>query len=237
MSITDHAADTGAPAPLLVADLYADIADLATLAVGELDRGAWTDAYLLICGVSQLVADYLQPDPLSLRRATSVFAHGDARAGHVVARTITAPGAAALEQLTALRPGEGRLRRVQSALDDGLAALAEVMLGPIRVGLAKDDLIPIRHVCAQLSERAGELPKALREDVVRLPSCFRSFDQHPDDVVVLAGRFADANPDRSRPLLVVGIRTSGTYLAPLVCAALRTAGATDVCVWTVARGL
>ncbi len=228
MPKTDHATDAGGPEPLLVADLYADIAGLARLAVGELDRGAWTDAYLLICGVSQLVADYLQPDPLSLRRATSVFTKGDARAGHVVARTVTAPGAAALEQLTALRPGEGRLRRVQSALDDGLAALAEVMFGSPGAGLDHGDCVRLRYVCDQLSGRADELPTALRRDVVRLPSCFRSFDQHPDDVAALAGRFADAHPDRSRPLLVVGIRTSGTYLAPLVGATLRAEGYTDV---------
>ncbi len=230
LTITDHAAHADRPGPVLVADLYADIAGLARLAVSELDRGAWTDAYLLICGMSQLVADYLQPDPMSLRRATSVFAQGDARVGHLVARTVTAPSAAVLEHLAALRPAEGRLRRVQSALDDGLSALAGAVLGPAGAACDDRDLVPIRHVCTQLADRSGELPRALRDDVVRLPSCFRSFDQHPDDVRTLVGTFAaaDTDADRSQPLMVVGIRTSGTYLAPLVCAALAAGGYDDV---------
>ncbi|MBC3844356.1 hypothetical protein GXW82_41975 [Streptacidiphilus sp. 4-A2] len=39
-------------------------------------------------------------------------------------------------------------------------------------------------------------------------------------MVALAGRFAELHPDRERPLLVLGLRSSGGYLAPLLAAAL-----------------
>ncbi|WP_042376078.1 hypothetical protein [Streptacidiphilus melanogenes] len=50
--------------------------------------------------------------------------------------------------------------------------------------------------------------------------CFTRLGLRPADCVALAGRFAQAHPDRDRVLLVVGLRPEGSYLAPLVAAAL-----------------
>lgn len=50
------------------------------------------------------------------------------------------------------------------------------------------------------------------------------FDQRPEDVVELVRRYAARHPRRDRPVLVVGVRTSGSYLAPLGAAALRQLG-------------
>ncbi|MGZ0145912.1 HAD family hydrolase [Kribbella sp. WER1] len=66
-----------------------------------------------------------------------------------------------------------------------------------------------------------DLPVLRLNDVARVPSCFRSFDQHPDDVVLLANRFM-AQYGTADSVCVVGIRTSGSYLAPLCVATLRT---------------
>jgi hypothetical protein len=62
----------------------------------------------------------------------------------------------------------------------------------------------------------------------RLPNCFRSFDQKPEDCAHLVERFIQRFPERTRSVLVVGVRTSGSYLAPLVVAYLRSAGYTAV---------
>ena len=67
----------------------------------------------------------------------------------------------------------------------------------------------------------------------RQPACFRRSDQHPDDVRELVARFARLQPERDRPLLVAGVRTSGVYLAPLAAAALRASGYRDVRVITL----
>jgi hypothetical protein len=70
----------------------------------------------------------------------------------------------------------------------------------------------------------GRVPQELARSVVRLPNCFRSFDQHPDDCRTLAELYAARDDSRTRPLLVLGLRTSGSYLAPLTASFLRAAG-------------
>jgi hydroxymethylpyrimidine pyrophosphatase-like HAD family hydrolase len=77
---------------------------------------------------------------------------------------------------------------------------------------------------ARLLAALGPPPARVGLAVARIPSCFRAFDQHPDDVAAIVAEFAARWPDRSRPILVVGIRTSGSYLAPFTVAALRQAG-------------
>jgi len=69
--------------------------------------------------------------------------------------------------------------------------------------------------------------------VIRLPACFRNFDQQPADLAGLVGAFGERWPDRRRPLLVVGVRTSGSYQAPLCAAFLKADGWEHVRVLTV----
>src|SRR5207247_2511186 len=53
------------------------------------------------------------------------------------------------------------------------------------------------------------------------------------DIVEMAARFAAAFPDRERPVLVVGLRTAGSYFAPIVGACLKLRGYGDVEVATL----
>ena len=76
----------------------------------------------------------------------------------------------------------------------------------------------------RLHDLAARLPHRMRTTPVRMPSCFRNFDQTPEDVRRLAERVSDRWLDRQRRVLVVGIRTSGSYLAPLAAAVLRARG-------------
>ena len=63
----------------------------------------------------------------------------------------------------------------------------------------------------------GDLwPSALEATALTVPSAFRSFDQHPRDMQALAHRVAEAHPDREQPVVVFGVRTSGSYLGPLL---------------------
>ena len=79
-----------------------------------------------------------------------------------------------------------------------------------------------------LLQEARALPRGLREQVVRMPACFRGSDQQPADCVNLAERFVKGWRDPDRAIAVVGVRTSGSYMAPLVGAALRSLGFSNV---------
>ncbi len=71
---------------------------------------------------------------------------------------------------------------------------------------------------------------AAADEVLRVPTCFRSFDQRPEDMAALAGALGPLEP----PTRVVGLRTSGNYLAPLLAAHLSAAGDRPV-PWTTIR--
>ncbi len=71
-------------------------------------------------------------------------------------------------------------------------------------------------------------PPHLRRRVLKIPSCFKDFDCHPDDCRELVRLFTERFEDRNRSLTVLGIRTSGSYLAPFYTAYLRLAGFVDV---------
>jgi hypothetical protein len=64
----------------------------------------------------------------------------------------------------------------------------------------------------------------LAGEVLRVPACFHGFDQHPDDVMWLVDEVLRRYPVAEVPVCVLGVRTSGSYLAPLHAAALRAAG-------------
>jgi len=203
-------ASPGAPAPLLVPDLLSDASTLAGLLEQALGGEQWLDAFLLAAGLTQLIEDRLHDDPMQLSRTASY-----------------------------LRGRPGRLTRLAGVAAGTGEATLRCMTGPARQHLARalDTLTPLTgaladHVlgCAKHDDLTGGLPAlgavatGLGGDCLRLPACFHSFDQHPDDARWLVNEFRRRYPDRNVPLCVVGVRTSGCYLAPLQAAALRAEG-------------
>jgi hydroxymethylpyrimidine pyrophosphatase-like HAD family hydrolase len=76
-----------------------------------------------------------------------------------------------------------------------------------------------------LADRAAPAIPILGSDVIVLPACFRDFDQRPEDARWLADELISSRQiPMNRPVWVVGVRTSGCYLAPLLVAALRARG-------------
>ena len=73
-----------------------------------------------------------------------------------------------------------------------------------------------------------ELPEALSRRRVNVPAAFRTQDLTHHDVIEMADRFVAAFPDRERRILALGLRTAGSYFAPLVCAYLKRRGYRDV---------
>jgi hydroxymethylpyrimidine pyrophosphatase-like HAD family hydrolase len=131
---------------------------------------------------------------------------------------------------------ESRLVRVSELLAEAAQDAARLLArsgnrGPLDRSLSG-------RVNAAISELLAEpFPRRLLRRVMRLPSCFKDFDCHPDDCRTLAGMVSASLGDRRVPLTVVGLRTSGSYLAPLCAAFLRAEGFSDVSVESMRPGV
>src|SRR5579875_570001 len=222
----------GAADPLRAVNLFHTLPELARLAVTEMERGSWLDAYLLSAGMSQILDDYLQPDPYSLRRVGAFLARLDAGATSTILAPILERAADALDG----RVGAHEVRELRATLSRGLDQLAQRVAAPGTVLDSRSALDELGRALERIGDGRGVLPRRLSTDTVRLPSCFRSFDQHPTDFQQLVRRFADAHPDRRQPIVVVGVRTSGSYLAPLCAAYLRSESYAEVHALTMRPG-
>ena len=68
------------------------------------------------------------------------------------------------------------------------------------------------------------LPADLAGRQSRIPAAFRTQDLTHLDIVRLGEKFTEAFPDRERAVLVVGLRTAGSYFAPVLRAWLAAEG-------------
>jgi hypothetical protein len=184
------------------------------------------DAFLLAAALHQIVEDHLHRDVHSLGKVSghipSILGH---RVGTPAAAGVRGVRASALA-LRARRPPERFLigwAREHSAVVQQLAAA--VVGGTGDRQFSARSLLPIEGLPAHLLRTVG-----------RLPHCFRSFDQRPEDLARIVDSFAARWPRRNQPLVVVGLRTAGSYLAPLAAAFLAAKGYVDIRVHTLRPG-
>ena len=233
------------PTPFAPANLLLDFAELSRLLAARLqeiqevdgrdDRGEAgprglvpaedrLDAFLLAAGMNQVVEDYLHRDVLSLGKVGKKIRRLPTPLGPLASagmRTLVA----ALFRARASRARERRLMRWQRELASLVQRLADGVAAGMEVGGAGvwDAAQNLRGSAALLAAVEG-FPGKLRRSVVRLAPCFRSFDQHPQDLERIAHAVARRWPERATRLLVVGLRTSGSYLAPLYASLLEAQG-------------
>jgi haloacid dehalogenase-like hydrolase len=204
-------------------DAFPTVQDVRRRLLGELESlpepqlgwqgdEAAANVYLLSCALADSTDDHLAGERYDFSAATSRL-------------PLLRPLTRALEPL--LAAGRfWRARRLRalgawreswgSALDAVLQAwLDPAPAEPARAARARAALTEL------LNE---ELPAGLLCRRARVPAAFRSQDLTHHDILELAARFAAAFPDRERSLLVVGLRTAGSYFAPLVRAALALRG-------------
>jgi trehalose-6-phosphatase len=220
------------PSPLVLSNLLITFAELADLLEGELSRRAPLNSFLLTAAMSQVLEDYLHPEPWLLAllpgRLDRMRAAFGPAAGSVARAT-----AAGWSILRRRRRGAAALMPARAALAALLERLADAVVCPGGSARLDADAVAAGR---ELLASAARLPPDLRSELVRIPSCFRGFDQDPADLDRLGHDFALRWPDRARPLAVVGVRTSGSYLAPLCAAALRRRGYGDVRTLTIRPG-
>lgn len=208
--------------PFSTHDLLVDFGELRrrlSLMVDETRRGGdgLVDAFLLACGLNQILEDYMSDGGHTLTAIARVVG----RSGTGPVKGLARPIAAAA-RFFQRRRDSGHLRDCQQELAASVDALADDLVrsyhGSDPGGVSGPDL------AARCLGRLGRLGPDVQERVIRLPSCFRSLDQDPEDFGRLIDRFVELEPNRDRHLLLIGLRTSGSYTAPLCGAYLRAAG-------------
>jgi hydroxymethylpyrimidine pyrophosphatase-like HAD family hydrolase len=220
------------PDPLLVPNLLGDLDALSDLLAREIRREAWLDSFLLAAGINQVAEDYLDANAISRRRvARYLHRVAPGPVGSVAAAAVRTFDAGAWG-VRSVRPGERNAAAWQRRAGALVDSLADAVVMPPSAGHAARLAAPATGL---LDHRLG-LPARLRRSIVRVPSCFRNFDQHPADIERLTYEFTRRWPDRSRDIVVVGVRTSGSYTAPLHGAHLRAHGYEKVRVITVRPG-
>ena len=83
-------------------------------------------------------------------------------------------------------------------------------------------------ICELEALLASALPGALLDSRPRIPAAFHAQDLTHFDIVKLSQKLVETVPERKRPILVVGLRTAGSYFAPLIQAHLSLQGYEDV---------
>lgn len=209
--------------PLRVTNLLLTGTELSVLLQRAVASGQWCDAFLFSAGMLQLTDDRLHPDPFQLRRASSYLRKRASWGGKAAGL-----GAAAVAGAFELRQWDRRAQRLRAAssvLSDLTSLLASTLLrpAPITPEAAELDVLVARAVAAA---------PLLGADVTRIPACFGDFDLHPADVRALAVKLHQQLEVTRGPVCVVGVRTSGSYLAPLLAAALGQLGVSDLRILT-----
>ena len=132
--------------------------------------------------------------------------------------------------MTLSRAGEMQsLRRWRDRWQTALATF----LRPVVMLSSTETADPATATADLAAVLTNPLPRALLAEPVRIPSAFRKQDLTQFDVLALADRFAAAHSDRSRPVVVVGLRTAGVYFASLMRARLEAHGFAHIAIATI----
>jgi hypothetical protein len=174
-----------------------------------------TNAFMLSCAMADAVDDYLAGESYDLSRAALL------------------PGTRPLLKVVERVLGAGQRYRARRRADlrAWRASWGSALVEFLQVWLAADgaDAAALASGGAALADLLDrELPEALLSRRAKVPAAFRTQDLTHHDIVEMADRFAAAFPDRERPVLVVGLRTAGSYFAPVVRASLLLRGYRDV---------
>ena len=173
-----------------------------------------TNIFLLSCAIADTVDDYLLGERYDFSPAAVVPGMGPLlRAAEVPLRAWQ-------------RAREWRLQGLhdwRQAWGGGVLDFLKVFVAP-----AKPDPNALWLSRTRLMSLLGiDLPALLQRSRARVVAAFRNQDLTHVDILTLGRQFAAAFPDREQPVLAIGLRTAGSYFAPLLCAALAVNGYRD----------
>jgi len=171
-----------------------------------------TNVFLLSCAVADTVDDHLHGDGYDFSKLTSAV-------------PLLGPGVRVLDKvLHASRKVRAvRARPVRRWREEWTAALGKFL--SVFVAAATADRTALAAAAARLASLlTAELPPALQRRRPRVPSAFRTQDLTHFDILELGRILMTTYPERQRPILIVGLRTAGSYFAPLLRAFLEAEG-------------
>lgn len=181
------------------------------------DRESALDSFLMAAGLTQICDDYLHRgiDTFDKVAAHSRRVKGAPRVLYLLrALTLGVRG---------LRPSERAVARWSAEMGVVVDGLAATLLAGDQTGAPDLDQALKNQLAVTRS-----LPTKVLRSVVRFPHCFLSFDQRPADCEHLARLLSMQWASRDRPVLVVGLRSAGSWLGPLCAVSLRSLGFRDV---------
>lgn len=190
----------------------------------EVVAGGWQadevalNVFLLACAISNAADEHLRGPTLRMPR-------------HLSRMRIARGVAWASERLAAIdpRPRRAVVRRWRERWRAGVDAFLEAFVATpasAAISLAAAS----RPLVAALQTR---LPPGLEAARISAPSAYRRLDLTHRDILALATEFVARRPDRGQPILLIGLRTAGSYFAPLMRAFLVAEGYGNVSVVTV----
>jgi hypothetical protein len=164
--------------------------------------GPLLNLYLVACALDQVLSDHLHAGFLDL----APLARGE------LERRLLRSASRMQHAVHRRRPRRALRRRQRDVQALALSLATRVLAGERSAG---------REAMAAVARlRAGRWPAAVAAGRLQVPQAFRGADLYPADARLLAARAAEAMGAGRAPVLVVGLRPSGLYLAPLCAAAL-----------------
>jgi hypothetical protein len=158
-----------------------------------------TNIFLLSCGLLNSVDGYLRGSALQLPNR--------------VAATVVGRGVNRLVEAISDRPWSRR--RIERWRKHWIAELNDFLL--LTIGRQSVDVKSLAESGRRLTSLLISTPLAQLQSLrLSPPSPFNHLDLTPSDVLRLGDCFARRFPERAQPILLVGLRTSGSYFAPLL---------------------
>lgn len=165
------------------------------------------NVFLLACAITDAIDDYLVGERYDFSPATSVLPLAGAvvRAADVVSNVWHTARRACLRDVHKWR------RAWVRSLDAFLRLFAAD---------APSDSRAFTESAAGLAPMLQSFPGTLASRRIRIPAAFRTQDLSHFDILALTDKLGSAHPDHRLPVIAVGLRTAGSYFAPLVHARL-----------------
>ena len=171
-----------------------------------------TNVFLLSSAISDTIDDYLLGNNYDFSKATAIIPWAS-------------PVVRLVEKLLTVSRRMRLLRtRAVHQWRESWNTAVEEFLG-FFVATGQPDRRALSHTIGRLATLLSiELPLDIQRRRPNVPAAFRSQDLTHFDILSLGQAFVRACPQREHPVLVVGIRTAGSYFAPLLQAYLRAQG-------------
>lgn len=162
------------------------------------------NVFLLCCAICEVVADYLLGACYDFSQVAMVLPFAN-------------PILKALAKLlkASRRRSNRSLQRLWRWRQDWDNALQEFLQASLLRGCSSK--VQLHHTCDRLANMLSPpFPLTLQKRRIRLPAALHSQDLTHHDILSLADKLIDGLPKREQAILIVGLRTAGSYFAPIL---------------------